>query len=129
MTANISCYRFTAGTARLSPRFSAVGRPNKAFGQILIYGKNLFCNFTVTFFRLLSSNERNHPNVRKKQLIRIGLVSAAVSLGFIAIMGAAPRKAACKGTIEHCCKKKKDSNHNNQVWENLPHQFFSSVFP
>jgi hypothetical protein len=64
--------------------------------------------------------------VRRRNSIRILLISLVIATGLVAALAARPAKneTPCKESLDECCRK---DDGNKVMWESIPHQFFSSV--
>jgi len=66
-------------------------------------------------------------NMKSRNTIRMSFLGLILVAAFFALRSAIPseRENACKESMD-CCKKK-NGGAEKMVWENLSHQFFSSL--
>jgi hypothetical protein len=92
----------------------------------LFSGQGIFI-LAVTFAGMLSSNGR--INMRKRNTIRIVIVSVVLAAAFLVLRSAASggKNNSSKESMEQCCKKKNAESDSKTTWGNLSQQFFSSI--
>lgn len=65
----------------------------------------------------------------RKNLIRISLVIAAITVGFFVLGSSKPATrgdSRCKESMDECCEKKQKSS-EKVLWDDLSGQFFASA--
>ena len=86
--------------------------------------------FAVTFGWLLSSNVKmalnGRPIMRRKNIIGLVLITVAVAATLMVFASSSPvtTDSSCKEGLDEPVKK---INSGKMIWENLSHQFFSTL--
>jgi hypothetical protein len=83
--------------------------------------------FAVTFARQTSSNEQKPANMRNKTIIGTFLLAFTLAVTFLVFQSSlrAGKDSSNKESMDRSCQKKE--NNGKMIWENLSHQFFSSL--
>jgi len=64
----------------------------------------------------------------KKNTIRLAILAVLLAGTFMVLHSKAPvaKADSCKESLDGCCKKE-EKNSGGMIWENISHQFFSSM--
>jgi hypothetical protein len=90
----------------------------------MLFPKSAETIFAVTFTRLPASKLLKPSRMmRKVHILRVFLVLIAIGATALVFSRTTAEKP-CKEGLDSCCKPR-ESNH--LIWENLSHQFFSSL--
>jgi hypothetical protein len=74
---------------------------------------------------MLNAPQRGHPIMRRKNIIGLVLITVAVAVTLMVFASSSPvTDSACKEGLDEPGKK---INSGKMIWENLSHQFFSTL--